>query len=258
MLMQRVLVADGDRERAAHLGRTVKNFGYYANLAYDAESAAKAASRGEYVTVISDVGLPRGSGYSLPRSLRTDGIPTPVILHSDRPEDRLNSLQWDANYFLPRPLDHAKLIAVMEMLIRDRRFYTARIKPRSRTLRLGSIFLDFDNRYFETPFGKSYLTALEATIMRILMNRAPNPVHRFHLIDEVWSPGADITENALSAHMRRLRNKIEKPPHPKLLVTHARYGFSIRPLEASTGLAQQVTPGKLFGVVPGPDYSATC
>jgi DNA-binding response OmpR family regulator len=244
MFVQRVLVADEDRNRAAVVGCTLKNLGYYANLAYDLDSATESALHVDYAAAICDVGLPQGSGYSLPRNLRTYGVPTPVILHSDRAKDRILSLKWDANYFLARPLDNTILIAAMEMLIRDRRFYKARIKPRSRTVRVGSLFLDYDNRYFETPFGRSYLTAVEADIMRCLMSRAPNPVPRDHIMDEVWSPGADITENALCAHMMRLRKKIEKPPNPKVIVTRARHGFSIQPVEPSH-VPGQVTPSKL-------------
>jgi DNA-binding response OmpR family regulator len=190
------------------------------------------ARTGEYAAVLTEVHLPDGSGLEIPRSLRSIGQPTPVVALAAQAEDAIESLEWDANYFLTKPPNILLLVAVIDMLLRDRKFFARFREPRLQEL--GDLVLETEQRFVRTAFRQGLLTETEVKILKLLMSRAPSPVSRYQLIDEVWGPGEPVNDASLNAHIGRIRGKIEENwRKPQYLVTHHGFGYSVQSEQAA-------------------------
>jgi DNA-binding response OmpR family regulator len=224
-MADRILVVDSDKAFAQGIAVSLQRFGYTPNLAYSKVSGLKMARTGEYAAILTEVHLPDGSGLEIPRTLRGIGHAAPVVALTAHAEDAAPSLKWDVNYFLTKPPDILLLIAVIEMLIRDRKFFVRFQEPRLHEV--GGLALETEQRLVRTTCRQGSLTETEVKILKLLMSRAPAPVSRYQLIDEIWGPGAPVSDKALNAHISRIREKIEADwRKPKYLVTHHGFGYS--------------------------------
>ena len=66
----RILVVEDNHDTAAMMERLLREFGHEASTAGSIKEAIEAAKRGPFDLLISDIGLPDGSGWELMRRLR--------------------------------------------------------------------------------------------------------------------------------------------------------------------------------------------
>lgn len=88
----------------------------------------------------------------------------------------------------------------------------ALLKKTSRVLRkikLGEVEIDLHNRHVKRGEYQIKLTSVETRILRILFNNKNHIVEKDAIIHYAWDDDESATDNALSIHITRLRNKIE-------------------------------------------------
>ena len=66
---------------------------------------------------------------------------------------------------------------------------------------------------------KIRLTAMETSLLKYLYKAGRKGVSREEILSEVWDYNSLVTTHTLETHIYRLRQKIERPPMPELLVT---------------------------------------
>jgi DNA-binding response OmpR family regulator len=73
------------------------------------------------------------------------------------------------------------------------------------------------------------LSNKETSILQFLLRGGDREVPRSELLEKVWGLSPDDATNTLTAHVYRLRRKIEKDPaNAKILIT-VRGGYRLRP-----------------------------
>jgi DNA-binding response OmpR family regulator len=226
---KRILIVSADRAASDELGARLTRFGFQTHVSYTHAAGAKLAQSEQYSLVIADVNLEKGkTGCEIAKSLRANGSPTPVILRSDNPADELLTLQWEANYFVLRETGVLELVAVIEMLLRDREWYVRESASMPRVYQTGSLYVDVEKRYFRTAHRDGHISELEVKTLAFLIARAPLPVDRMELENEIWGLGHDRSETALGAIIKRLRDKIEVDPlKPQYLITVIGHGYAV-------------------------------
>lgn len=172
---------------------------------------------------VLDVMLPDGDGFLLLKKMRefTD-IPVLFLTARGEDEDRLKGLGLGADDYLVKPFLPKELILRAENILR--RYY----KHENSTVRLAASVIDFERAEVE-KYGKIYpLTAKEFELLQALYKNASRIVTIDQLCEAVWGENPYGYENSLMAHIRRIREKIERnPSKPVSLITVKGLGYKL-------------------------------
>lgn len=131
-----ILLVDDDPAMRLVLEARLRNWGYETLLAADAEEAEQLTESSDPEIVLSDVVMPGKSGLELLQALKAGDRDRPVILITAQGtiDMAVEAMKQGAQDFLTKPLDYAKLQAVLEAaqaeveLRRASRKLTARIE----------------------------------------------------------------------------------------------------------------------------------
>ncbi|MCA9510988.1 MAG: response regulator transcription factor, partial [Myxococcales bacterium] len=168
--------------------------------------------------VVLDVALPDGSGIDLCRSLRANGVATPVLLltaHAAVPE-RVAGLDAGADDFLGKPF------AVSELRARVRALGRRGPELRKLEIRLSDARLDFLARRAERKGTEVPLTAREWSLLELLASRPGRFVPRAEIIELLWGDASDATAS-LDVIVARIRKKLGEAT----LRTMRGYGYAL-------------------------------
>ncbi|CAM3126189.1 response regulator transcription factor [Actinomyces slackii] len=223
-----VLLVEDEADLAAAVRDYLEAFGLSVHHCPDAESALAAASWRAPGVVLLDVGLPGMSGYELCRRLRAISQ-VPIIFVSARASDvdQVQGLSLGGDDYVTKPFSLAVLLAkVRRALERTAAGGTAPAvdqaddpaDPADPAGPPPTPGFDDGRLRVEASTGRTYLdgdevhlTALEDRILRHLVAHRGAVRTKEEIIRAVW--GDEYTsEGTLSAHMRRLRTRVEPDP----------------------------------------------
>jgi CheY-like chemotaxis protein len=116
----RILVAEDNRDSADSLKALLDALGYDTHLAYDGESAVRAAATLRPDVIIMDIGLPGLNGYDAARRIRAQHPDMRVVIVAltgwGQRSDRLRSAEAGMDHHLVKPLDLAALKKILDSL----------------------------------------------------------------------------------------------------------------------------------------------
>lgn len=217
----RVLVAEDEQRLADILQQALMEDGHAVTIASDGLRALQMASLGAFDVLSLDWMLPGMDGPTVCRSLREQGVSTPVILLTARGEvvDRVTGLDALADDFLAKPF------SLPEYLARVRALGRRAQPPAAPAHRIGDLTVDEDRRTVHRGEVAVQLTAREFDVLVLLARGAGAVVPRRLLIDEVWDRAQTLRSNALDVHIATLRAKLDKPFGRSSIRTQRAVGF---------------------------------
>ena len=186
-------------------------------------SRLEAARRAGYDLILLDVMLPGMDGFTICRTLRDEGVDTPILMLTARGQvdDRVAGLKIGADDYLPKPFHTPELLARIEALLRR-----ARKDPLAETLRFGEIEIDAKAAIVRKNGQELVLSAKEYQLLRFLAQRRGEVVTRDVLLKEVWGYYSTPLTRTVDVHMTWLRQKLEDDPsQPAYLITVRGMGY---------------------------------
>ena len=186
-------------------------------------SRLEAARRAGYDLILLDVMLPGMDGFTICRTLRDEGVDTPILMLTARGQvdDRVAGLKIGADDYLPKPFHTPELLARIEALLRR-----ARKDPLAETLRFGEIEIDAKAAIVRKNGQELVLSAKEYQLLRFLAQRRGEVVTRDVLLKEVWGYYSTPLTRTVDVHMTWLRQKLEDDPsQPAHLITVRGMGY---------------------------------
>jgi len=116
----RVLVADDDPVTLSLVAGTITRLGYEVACAEDGDSLLqRAADDGPFDVIVTDVAMPWMSGLQVASSLRTAGLPTPVLVMTALPlEPDLVARLGAGAVLLRKPFHLKDLVCALQHLVR--------------------------------------------------------------------------------------------------------------------------------------------
>jgi two-component system OmpR family response regulator len=220
----RTLVVEDDRKLGELLRRSLSERGGATDLAPSGEEALWMATAQRYDAIVLDVMLPGLDGFETCKRLRTGGIWTPVLLLTarDAVEDRVYGLDSGADDYLTKPFSIAELRARLRALVR-------RGEPeRPALLEVGDLRLDPASQRVWRGEMELALSAKELALLELLMRRAGEVVSRYELLGHAWDMNYDNRSNVITVHVRRLREKIDRPFRRSSIETVRGSGYRLR------------------------------
>ena len=219
-----LLVADDEPEILAVLREYFASQGYRVLAASNGDEAlalAQGAVRPDLLLL--DVMMPGMDGLALCRRLRNH-LTCPILLLTARVEDAdaLAGFEAGADDYIPKPfLPQELLLRVYAVL---RRSYPA-VEPK---VQLDYCVIDFDRAEVVREDGSVSLTAKEFALLEILSRNQGKVVTTDAICNALWGGDAFGYENPLNAHIRRVREKIERDhSHPVSLITCKGLGYKL-------------------------------
>src|SRR3954463_15106658 len=118
--MTRILIIEDNRNLATGLRNNLEIEGYEVDVASDGTSGLTLARTKQPNLVILDLMLPGMDGYRVLKTMREDGLDTPVLILSARGEetDKVLGFHLGADDYVAKPFGLLELLARVDALLR--------------------------------------------------------------------------------------------------------------------------------------------
>jgi two-component system, OmpR family, response regulator len=202
-MTMKVLLIEDDRQTAEHISFHLRSNGYEVEESYTGPDGEARARKGGHEALIVDRMLPGKDGLSVVRSLRQEGLQTPILFLTTMVSitDRVQGLEGGADDYLTKPFAAAELIARLNAI-------TRRSTMRPSTLMVGSLEMDLVRHTLKRDGRLIELQHQEFHLMEYLMLNAGRVVTRAMLLENVWNLTFMPRTNLIETHISRLRSKI--------------------------------------------------
>lgn len=223
-MLVRILVVEDDTRLGGLLRRGLSENGNAADLAASGEDALWMAKAHRYDAIVLDVLLPGLDGFKTCAALRAQGIWTPVLMLTarDAVEDRIEGLDSGADDYLTKPFSIAELRARLRALVRRGGM------ERPAVLEVGDLRLDPATQQVWRGGVEIRLANKELALLELFMRRPGEVVSRYELLEYAWDLASDNRSNVVTVHIRRLREKIDRPFNRESIETVRGAGYRLR------------------------------
>lgn len=224
--MANILIIEDSPDLAYGLRNNLEFEGHVVDVIPDGSQGLTAARSARPDLIILDLMIPGIDGYRVLKSLREDGLTTPVLILSARSEeaDKVRGFRMGADDYVTKPFSVLELIARVEALLRRSTEKAGETPPE--VLRFADLAIDaaaqkvFRN---EEPIS---LRPREFDLLMALINRRGRVVSRDELLREVWGHRGAVSTRTVDAHIAELRRKIEADPTgPRYIATVMKSGY---------------------------------
>lgn len=211
---KRILIIDDDLELCELLEEYLTPEGFAIDTAQDGESGAEKALQGGYGLVILDVMLPGMSGFEVLRRVRAESRVAVIMLTARGDEvDRIVGLEMGADDYLAKPFNPRELVArirAVQRRFRDTEGSGHRVPGAGLTV--GDVVLDERTRTVKQGGAMLTLTAVEFSLLTVLMRHAGEVVSREDLVQSVLGRAFSPYDRSIDVHVSNLRRKLG--PYP--------------------------------------------
>jgi DNA-binding response OmpR family regulator len=223
----RILLVEDERRVASVVCRALRENAFTVDHAETGEKALDLAMQTVYDSILLDIRLPGLSGIQVCRELRSAHVDTPILMLTARTlvEQRVEGLDAGADDYLTKPF------AVAELLARVRALVRRRLNDGGRIIRYADIELDRHQRRVTRAGREIVLTAKEFTLLEFLLCRAPAPVPRSEIVENVWDTHFDTETNLVEVYINRLRQKLSAEGDPRIIQTVHGVGYCLKVAE---------------------------
>ena len=220
----RVLLVEDEKGLAESIRRGLTGEGFVVDVANDGVTGQWLATENPYDVIVLDIMLPGRNGYDVLRNVRELQVWTPVLMLTakDGDYDQTDAFELGADDYLTKPFSFIVLVARLRALIR-------RGAPeRPVILTAGDLVLNPNTRDVTCRGVAVSLTAREFAVLQFLMRHPDDVVSKAEILDNVWDPAFDGSDNIVEAYIGHLRRKIDDAFDRKSLETHRGSGYRLR------------------------------
>lgn len=218
--MYNILICDDDRDIAAAVEIYLSTQDCRILMAHDGQEALELVRREDIHLVLMDIMMPKMDGITATARIRQESN-VPIILLTAKGEssDKVLGLNIGADDYVTKPFDPAELQARVRSQLRRYTALGARTGQEEQgVFTVGNISLNENDRAVTVDGDSVALTALEYSILRLLMKNPGRVFSSREIYESVWNEEALGSENAVAVHIRHLRQKIEiTPSEPRYL-----------------------------------------
>jgi two-component system alkaline phosphatase synthesis response regulator PhoP len=199
--------------------------GYLVETAADGDSGFQRAAGEPFDVIVLDVMLPKRDGFDVARSLRQQGIQTPILMLTAKGQvvDRVVGLKLGADDYLTKPFEMVELLARLEALLR-------RAPPAAgvslERYQFANVVVDVRKAEVTKGGTAVELSAKEFHLLRYFIEHRGATLSREELLHQVWGYQATPSTRTVDVHVAWLRQKLEPNPRiPQFILTIHGLGY---------------------------------
>ena len=211
MEKDRILVVDDDTELCDLLIEYLEPEGFEVEAVHDPQSGIRESLSGNHALVVLDVMLPGLSGFEVLRQIRKEST-VPVLMLTARGDevDRIVGLEIGADDYLPKPFNPRELIARIRAIQRrsERQPQAGAAAAQRHRITVGDVELDKGTRAVRRGEEQVELTAVEFSLLEVLLEQAGQIVNRAELVKGVLGRSLSPYDRSIDVHISSLRKKL--------------------------------------------------
>jgi two-component system, OmpR family, alkaline phosphatase synthesis response regulator PhoP len=199
--------------------------GYSVETAGDGDTAVRRAGGEPFDIIVLDVMLPGRDGFDVARTLRQQGVATPILMLTARTlvVDRVVGLKLGADDYLTKPFDTMELLARLEALLRRAPASSGVALER---YQFGDVLVDVRRAEVTREGQPLELSAKEFQLLRYFIEHRGSTLSREALLQDVWGYTAMPSTRTVDVHVAWLRQKLEPNPRvPQFILTVHGMGY---------------------------------
>ena len=217
----RVLLVEDDPRLATSVVQYLELQGMSCDHSLSAEHARQLLLQSAYDVLVSDVNLPRQSGFSLCEQLRRQGLDLPFLLLTSRSslDDKEEGFAAGADDYLVKPFALRELSLRVQALSKRKSTQTSVIELVDLQLRV-----DVAERRVYREDRAIDLSNSCWQLLLALVRAYPHPVAHRDLEFLLWGDTPPDSDG-LKVHMHHLRQRLDKPFARPLIHNRRGFGF---------------------------------
>lgn len=218
--MYNILICDDEQDIVNALKIYLSGEDYRVLEAANGAEALSIAKREELHLILMDVMMPQMDGIAATAKLR-EFCNAPILMLTAKSEsgDKVLGLNVGADDYVTKPFDPAEVLARVRSHLRRYTKLGAQM-PACVPGRwsVGPITLDETDKRVTLDGEDVALTPIEFSILLLLIRHPGRVYSTAQIYEQVWHESAVGADNAVSVHIRHLRQKLEiNPSEPRYL-----------------------------------------
>src|ERR1044071_5739327 len=170
--------------------------------------------------------LPDINGYQVCEELRRADPVVPILMLTAKSQeaDKIRGLDAGADDYVTKPFSVGELVARLRALFRR----TQRPTEGS-SFRVGDVAINLAQHTLQREGRKpESLSFYEVELLRLLHERAGQPVSRDEILNKIWGLEASPTNRTIDNFIVKLRRKVEEQPDkPEHILTVYGFGYKL-------------------------------
>ena len=223
----RVLLVEDEPGLQLVLTDRLASEGYTVETAGDGELGLRRAIGELFDLILLDVMLPKRDGLDVAKTLRQQGIQTPILMLTAKGQvvDRVVGLKLGADDYLTKPFEMIELLARIEALLRR----APAASPSGAALErysFGDVVVDVRKAEITKGGAPVELSAKEFYLLRYFIEHRGATLSREELLQQVWGYQPSTSTRTVDTHVAWLRQKLEPNPRiPQFILTIHGLGY---------------------------------
>jgi len=226
--MKDILLVEDDPEIAKLLQLHYKEPHYRLTHTDSGKEGLEKALTGKFDLIILDLTLPDMDGMEVCKGIRDHNVPTAILMLTSKSEeiDKVIALELGADDYVTKPFGLRELMARSKALIRRAELVPQPTVEPAKEIMIKDLAIDLNLRKASLKGTRLDLTHKEFDLLVILASNAGKSFTRQELLEEVWGYTFSGYEHTVTAHVNRLRIKIEPDLNqPEYLLTSWGIGY---------------------------------
>jgi two-component system, OmpR family, alkaline phosphatase synthesis response regulator PhoP len=220
-----ILVVDDEKQIVELLTAYLQREGYNVIAAYDGQTAQEMAIKEKPDLILLDFMLPEISGFEVCRNVHQKAsIPIIMLTARDEEMDKILCLEVGADDYITKPFSPREVLARVRAVLRR----AANETQTEDRIRVGELEIDFIKHEVKKGGSVVSLTPTEFKILEAMAKSPGRVFTRLQLIDHAQGYSFEGYERTIDAHVKNLRQKIEKnPKDPEYVATVFGVGYKM-------------------------------
>lgn len=224
--MGKILLLEDDKSLNRGISFKLKKEGFEVETAFCIEEAKNIFENNKIDLIITDIGLPDGSGFDFCEEIRkTSNVYIIMLTALDEEFNAVMGYEIGADDYVTKPFSLAILVSKVKAFMK-RAGNDEKEKTSENILISEDIEFDYGDYTLilnREDTEKVQLTKTEGKLLKLLMENAMNIIQKEQILDILWDmDGNFVDDNTVAVYMRRLRKKVEKDPSEPLFIKNIR------------------------------------
>ncbi|MED5018320.1 response regulator transcription factor [Paenibacillus chibensis] len=201
----RILIVEDEVHLAEALTQILKKNHYSVDAVHDGQTGLDNALSGIYDLLLLDIMLPEMDGIMLLKTIRGEGIATPVIMLTAKGEisDTIVGLDCGADDYVAKPFSTGELLARIRAALRRK----GEVVPED-GLKFGDIELNTSTLKLSCKGKELKLILKESELLELLMTRKQAVTSKEQMIEKLWGFDSEVEHNNVEVYISFLRKKL--------------------------------------------------